>query len=156
MLLTSPHFALRVPRGPLACHAATADKAACTGTFEVLECTPPRQSLGEPVHQSAAVLTCPDLTPSAAGVHQLHPLTTTGDVLELDQVTAEAYARTHAAEHRLVTSFGTQRDYVVSAVVLHYKLRSGKYQRDHNRLEVQKTGRWLLNQHLEQLLDSPS
>ena len=92
----------------------------------------------------------------AAGVHQLHPLTTTGDVLELDQVRPRACAGVRAAEHRQVTCCVVQRDYVVSAVVLHYKLRSGKYQRDHNRLEVQKTGRWLLNQHLEQLLDAPS
>lgn len=42
--------------------------------------------------------------------------------------------------------------YVVTTVVLQYKLRGGKYVRDHNRLDVQPTGRWLVNQMLEGLI----
>ncbi|KAG2451376.1 hypothetical protein HYH02_003978 [Chlamydomonas schloesseri] len=42
--------------------------------------------------------------------------------------------------------------YVVTTVVLQYKLRGGKYVRDHNRLDVQPTGRWLVNQMLENLI----
>lgn len=42
--------------------------------------------------------------------------------------------------------------YVVTTVVLQYKLRGGKYVRDHNRLDVQPTGRWLVNQMLEDLI----
>ncbi|GIL70704.1 hypothetical protein Vretimale_3814 [Volvox reticuliferus] len=42
--------------------------------------------------------------------------------------------------------------YVVTTVVLQYKLRGGKYVRNHNRLDVQPTGRWLVNQMLEDLI----
>ncbi|PNW75053.1 hypothetical protein CHLRE_12g498700v5 [Chlamydomonas reinhardtii] len=42
--------------------------------------------------------------------------------------------------------------YVVTTVVLQYKLRGGKYVRHHNRLDVQPTGRWLVNQMLENLI----
>ena len=71
--------------------------------------------------------------PRSLGVHPLHPHTTNGDLLQVDEV-----------------------DYVVSSVVLNYKLVGGRYQRENNRLEVQTTGRYFLNMHLQQLLDAPS
>ena len=93
-----------------ACHTDTLKCA--TGLFEVKVVTPPPRSLG---------------------VHPLHPHTTNGDLLQVDEV-----------------------DYVVSSVVLNYKLVGGRYRRENNRLEVQTTGRYFLNMHLEQLLDAPS
>ncbi|PNH09597.1 hypothetical protein TSOC_003755, partial [Tetrabaena socialis] len=44
--------------------------------------------------------------------------------------------------------------YVVTTVVLQYKLRGGRYVREHNRLEVQPTGRWLVNQMLNNLVQA--
>ena len=41
------------------------------------------------------------------------------------------------------------QDYVVDSVTLHYKLVGGKYQRDHNQLEVQSTSRYFLNKYLD-------
>lgn len=41
---------------------------------------------------------------------------------------------------------------LMQTVVLQYKLRGGKYVRHHNRLDVQPTGRWLVNQMLENLI----
>jgi hypothetical protein len=43
-------------------------------------------------------------------------------------------------------------DYVVQSVVMQYKLVRGKYRRDHTRLEVFRTGRYLANSFLESLL----
>lgn len=43
-------------------------------------------------------------------------------------------------------------DYVVQSVVMQYKLVRGKYRRDHTRLEVFRTGRYLANSFLEGLL----
>ncbi|KAG2485848.1 hypothetical protein HYH03_015431 [Edaphochlamys debaryana] len=42
--------------------------------------------------------------------------------------------------------------YVVTTVVMQFKLRGGKYVREHNRLDVQPTGRWLVNQMLDNLI----
>lgn len=43
--------------------------------------------------------------------------------------------------------------YVVQSVVLQYKLVRGRYQRDHQRLEVTAGGRLLAEQFLEGLLE---
>lgn len=44
--------------------------------------------------------------------------------------------------------------YVVTSLVLQYKLVKGKYVRDHNKLEVQPTGRYFLNMMLENLISA--
>jgi hypothetical protein len=44
--------------------------------------------------------------------------------------------------------------FVVSSVVLKYRLERGKYVRDHNRLEVQPTGRYFLNRMLDNIYES--
>lgn len=67
--------------------------------------------------------------PTSLGIHELPPTTHNGDQIEVDG-----------------------KDYIVSSVVLKYKLVKGKYQRDHNRLEVQRFGRYLTNLYLEQLM----
>ena len=45
------------------------------------------------------------------------------------------------------------QDFVVTSLVLKYKLVAGRYQRDHNRLEVQQTNRYLMNLYYDGLLD---
>ena len=47
------------------------------------------------------------------------------------------------------------QEYVVTALVLQYKLRRGRYVRDHNRLEVQRTGRFLYNGFLDRCMQAP-
>lgn len=61
----------------------------------------------------------------------LPPTTHNGDELELDG-----------------------QSYVVTGLVLQYKLQRGKYVRHHSRLEVQKTGRFFLNQMLNNLIQA--
>lgn len=48
------------------------------------------------------------------------------------------------------------QDYVVDALVLKYKLVRGRYEREHNLLEVHHTGRYFLNMHLKELYEAPS
>ena len=43
-------------------------------------------------------------------------------------------------------------EYIVTSLVIHYKLTNGKYFRDHNKLEVQSTGRFLYNGYLTNLM----
>ncbi|XP_057868561.2 uncharacterized protein LOC131075704 [Cryptomeria japonica] len=43
--------------------------------------------------------------------------------------------------------------YIVSAVTYRYQLRKGKYEPSEKRLDVQSTGRYLLNNYLEMLLE---
>ncbi|KAH9318511.1 hypothetical protein KI387_020280, partial [Taxus chinensis] len=43
--------------------------------------------------------------------------------------------------------------YIVSAVTYSYQLRKGKYEPSEKRLDVQSTGRYLLNNYLEMLLE---
>ncbi|XP_020111970.1 uncharacterized protein LOC109726644 isoform X4 [Ananas comosus] len=45
------------------------------------------------------------------------------------------------------------RAYTVSAVTHRYQLRKGKYEPSEKRLDVQSTGRYILNLYLENLLD---
>lgn len=70
--------------------------------------------------------------PHSLGVHALPADTHNGDQIEVDG-----------------------SDYVVSSLVLQWKLVGGRYQRDHNRLEVQHTGRYFLNLHLQSLYEAP-
>ncbi|KAG1680431.1 hypothetical protein FOA52_015524 [Chlamydomonas sp. UWO 241] len=67
--------------------------------------------------------------PRSLGIFALPPLTHNGEMIEVDG-----------------------DGYVVTATVFQFKLQKGKYVRDHNRLDVLPTGRWLLNQQLESLL----
>lgn len=43
-------------------------------------------------------------------------------------------------------------EYVVTALVLQYKLRRGRYERAHNKLEVLRTGRFLYNEYLASMM----
>ena len=45
--------------------------------------------------------------------------------------------------------------YVVDRVCTHYRLEYGKYRRDHTGLYVQEASRYILNRHLDALLDGP-
>jgi hypothetical protein len=45
------------------------------------------------------------------------------------------------------------REYVVTALVLQFKLQRGRYVREHGKLEVQATGRYLYNQFLSDMMD---
>lgn len=45
------------------------------------------------------------------------------------------------------------QDFVVTGLVLKYKLVGGRYQRDHNRLEVQQTSRYFVNLYYDSLLE---
>ncbi|XP_068657779.1 uncharacterized protein [Aristolochia californica] len=44
--------------------------------------------------------------------------------------------------------------YTVSAVIHRYQLRKGKYEPSEKRLDVQSTGRYILNLYLENLLEN--
>lgn len=70
--------------------------------------------------------------PRSLGIHSFEPNMGCGDHLELE-------------------GHGT---YVVTSVVLQYRLEMGKYVRDHKKLEVQPTGRYFLNQLLDGLYES--
>ena len=59
-------------------------------------------------------------------------------------------SRSQVAEHVWCVT----QDYVVSSLVVRYQLVQGKYERDHNQLEVQQIGRYFLNRHLDELLSS--
>jgi hypothetical protein len=67
--------------------------------------------------------------PRSLGVYALPPLTHNGEEIEIDG-----------------------HGYVVTSLVLKYKLHKGKYVRDHSRLEVQPTGRYFLNMMLDNLI----
>ena len=40
----------------------------------------------------------------------------------------------------------------MTALVLRYKLRRGRYERDHSKLEVLRTGRFLYNEYLASMM----
>jgi hypothetical protein len=46
-----------------------------------------------------------------------------------------------------------ERAWIVERVSAHYALRKGRYRKVETRLHVVETGRWLVNQYLEQLLE---
>eukprot|EP00951_Prasinocladus_malaysianus_P009637 scaffold70346_cov37-Prasinocladus_malaysianus.AAC.1 len=68
--------------------------------------------------------------PKNLGVHSLEPNMGCGDEFEVEG-----------------------SEYVVSSVVLRYRLEYGKYVRDHNRLEVQPTSRYFLNRMLDDIYE---
>ena len=47
--------------------------------------------------------------------------------------------------------FWHAQDYVVSSLVVQYRLVKGRYERDHNKLEVQQVSRWILGRYLDNL-----
>lgn len=67
--------------------------------------------------------------PQSLGIHPLPAGTHNGDRIEVEG-----------------------EDYIVSAVVLQYKLVRGRYQREHSRLEVMRLNRHLTNIMLEHIL----
>ena len=48
------------------------------------------------------------------------------------------------------------QEYIVTALVLRYKLTRGRYVRDHNKLEVLRTGRYLYNEYLSNMMQLAS
>jgi hypothetical protein len=44
-------------------------------------------------------------------------------------------------------------EYIVTGLILQYKLQRGKYVRDHSKLEVQRTGRFLYNEFLRNMME---
>ncbi|KAK9813251.1 hypothetical protein WJX72_011483 [[Myrmecia] bisecta] len=69
--------------------------------------------------------------PESLGIHSLPANTHNGDQIEVNG-----------------------QDYVVSGLVVQYKLVRGAYQREHHRLDVQQTGRYFLNLCLDNLYDA--
>lgn len=69
--------------------------------------------------------------PRSLGIYALPPNTHNGEEIEVDG-----------------------QGYVVTSLVLRYKLVKGKYVRDHNRLDVLPTGRYFLNLMLENLIQA--
>lgn len=121
------------------------------GLFEIKDVSPPPRSLG---------------------VYALPPNTHTQDVIELrvdPSSTTEDWQATgataaSAASAAVVASTASSsssdddapaddeaavRRYIVTALVLQFKLVAGRYRRDHSRLEVQPVGRYLTNLALE-------
>jgi len=72
--------------------------------------------------------------PRSLGIHSLEPNTGCGDQVEVE-------------------GEGT---FVVSRVVMKYRLEQGKYVKDHNRLEVQPTSRYFLNLMLDDIYQQSS
>lgn len=69
--------------------------------------------------------------PRSLGVYELPPLTHNGEEVVIDG-----------------------EGYVVQRLVLHYKLKGGKYHRDHNALEVTPTGRYFTEMMLNNLMQA--
>jgi hypothetical protein len=44
------------------------------------------------------------------------------------------------------------QEYVVTSLILQYKLHRGRYVRDHSKLEVLRTGRYLYNEYLKSMM----
>ena len=111
----------------------------CAGLFEVQRINPPPKSLG---------------------IHSLPVNTHNGDQITIDDEVGPCFhevslllfvsdqspmTRKHGAPH--------VQDFVVTSLVLQYKLVGGRYQKDHNRLEVQQTSRYIVNLYYEGLLE---
>jgi len=69
--------------------------------------------------------------PRSLGIYALPPHTHNGEEIEIDG-----------------------QGYVVTSLVLQYKLVKGKYVREHNRLDVQPTSRYFLNIMLDNLVQA--
>mmetsp|Transcript_13794 Transcript_13794/g.24151 ORF Transcript_13794/g.24151 Transcript_13794/m.24151 type:complete len:161 (-) Transcript_13794:243-725(-) len=67
--------------------------------------------------------------PKSLGIYALPPLTHNGEEIDIEG-----------------------QGYVVTATYVQMKLQKGQYVRDHSRLDVTPTGRWVLQQHLNSLL----
>eukprot|EP00197_Chlamydomonas_leiostraca_P012811 CAMPEP_0202861404 /NCGR_PEP_ID=MMETSP1391-20130828/2817_1 /ASSEMBLY_ACC=CAM_ASM_000867 /TAXON_ID=1034604 /ORGANISM="Chlamydomonas leiostraca, Strain SAG 11-49" /LENGTH=134 /DNA_ID=CAMNT_0049540791 /DNA_START=98 /DNA_END=502 /DNA_ORIENTATION=- len=67
--------------------------------------------------------------PRSLGIYALPPLTHNGEEIDIDG-----------------------QGYVVTSMVVQYKLNKGRYVRDHSRLDVTPTGRYFLNLQLDSLL----
>lgn len=92
-----------------------------SGLFEVQVVTPPKESLG---------------------IHALPPDTHNGDQINIDGKVSPATPSQKLSPRFLLHLPLTicarcAQDFVVSSLVLQYKLVGGRYQRDHNRLDVQ-------------------
>jgi hypothetical protein len=106
------------------------------GLFEVQDISPPPRSLGihalPPVslgaRPRAGRRSCRAPDPHATHRPRGHPQNThNGDVIELEDGSS----------------------YVVESLVLRFRLVNGRYQQEHRRLDVNKTGRFLYNTFLE-------
>lgn len=45
------------------------------------------------------------------------------------------------------------KEYIVTSLTLQYRLQKGKYVRDHSKLKVLATGRYLYNEYLSSMMD---
>jgi hypothetical protein len=45
------------------------------------------------------------------------------------------------------------QEFIVTALVLNFKLQNGKYVKDHSKLEVLRTGRFLYNEFLSSMME---
>ncbi|XP_020111968.1 uncharacterized protein LOC109726644 isoform X2 [Ananas comosus] len=106
--------------------------------FKVVEITPPPKSLGVRCFPTVRILLPPPFRRPSEQVTEILSL----HFLYLKQ-------NIHCGES--VTIEG--RAYTVSAVTHRYQLRKGKYEPSEKRLDVQSTGRYILNLYLENLLD---
>lgn len=86
----------------------------------------PDRKARQPGFFEVTVVTPP---PRSLGIYALPPNTHNGEEIEIDG-----------------------HGYVVTSLVLQYKLVKGKYVRDHHKLEVQPTGRYFLNIMLDTLI----
>jgi len=68
--------------------------------------------------------------PRSLGIHSLPPNTHCGETIEVDG-----------------------EWYIVAKLVCQYKLHGGRYVRDHHRLDVERSERWVMNRYLEGLLE---
>lgn len=76
------------------------------------------------------VITIVTPPPKNLGIHCLPPNTQCGETVEVKG-----------------------EPYIVSGVTYRYQLRKGRYEPSQKRLEVQKTGRYLLNMFLDELME---
>ena len=105
--------------------------------------------------------------PKSLGIHNLPADTHNGDQITVeDEVSRNLLINTSAdwwglpwcmcaacAPVRADSLCAAMQDFVVTSLVLQYKLVGGRYQRDHNRLEVQQTSRYFVNLYYDSLLE---
>ncbi|OAY77523.1 hypothetical protein ACMD2_26873 [Ananas comosus] len=134
--------------------------------FKVVEITPPPKSLGVRCFPTVRILLPP-------------PFRRPNEILSLEKFDSSTPPSSSTMGGDLVVETGEQvteilslhflylkqnihcgesvtiegRAYTVSAVTHRYQLRKGKYEPSEKRLDVQSTGRYILNLYLENLLD---
>lgn len=101
--------------------------------------------------------------PRSLGIHDLPADTHNGDQITVeDQACPKAKRDTvrcsedpHCSPDKVpdLPTVAPVQDFVVTSLVLKYKLVGGRYQRDHNRLEVQQTSRYFVNLYYDSLLE---